>query len=163
MSSSGKNQQLVVVVEDDLPLNQLIYGFLELHGFENVVACYSGEEALKTIPKSGKVIVIQDFDLPGINGIDVLQQVKAYNQSADFIFLSGQGSIDVAVEALKNGAFDYIVKDTFAKENVLLKINFLTRIRNLEKTRQRRKLIIGISFMLITLSWLLFFWLLINS
>jgi DNA-binding NtrC family response regulator len=135
-------KQLIYVVDDDVPLNNLLCAFLKKHGFINVKEFYTGEELLNEMSAHANPIIIQDFDLPDMTGIDILKKVKSENSAAEFIFLSGQSTIEVAVEAIRFGAFDYIIKDNFAKENVLNKINNVLKIKNLLKTR--RNLIYGL-------------------
>jgi len=131
----NKNQ-LIYVVDDDVPLNNLLCAFLKKQGFNNVKDFYTGEELLKEMTAHSNPIIIQDFDLPDMTGIDILKKVKNENLTAEFIFLSGQSTIEIAVEAIKFGAFDYIIKDNFAKENVLNKINNVLKIKSLLKTRR---------------------------
>jgi DNA-binding NtrC family response regulator len=149
----NKNQ-LIYVVDDDVPLNNLLCSFLKKHGFNNVKGCFTGEELLQELSVNSNPIIIQDFDLPDMNGLDILKKVRNESPAIEFIFLSGQNTIDVAVQAIKYGAFDYIIKDNFAKENVLNKINNVLKINGLLK--ERRKYIYGIiGFVLMLLAALL--------
>ena len=130
-----KKKIKIFVVEDDPPLNSLICKFMKVHEFSDVTGFHSVEEMLPNLPKKKEVIIIQDYELPGLNGLDCIKMVKSKQKNVEFIFLSGQNSIQVALEAIKQGAFDYIQKDSFAKENVAIKIKNLLRIKKLEKTR----------------------------
>jgi DNA-binding NtrC family response regulator len=143
----------ILVVDDDKSLNLMICKFLEKQGFKSIHPFYTGEELLENISKFKSPIIIQDFELPGINGVEVLQKVKSINSKAEFIFLSGQSSIDVAVDAIRFGAFDYIIKDSFAKENVTTKIRNLIRINKLSKDRYLMKIILLIFLGLLFFSW----------
>ena len=89
-----------------------------------------------------------------MNGLETLQKVKSSHSNTDFIFLSGQRSIDVAIEAMKNGSFDYIVKDNFAKENVVTRIKNLIKVQQLYRQRDRFKLLMIVSIVLLGLSWI---------
>ena len=150
-----KNRSVeILVVDDDKSLNMMICKFLEKQGFQNVHAFYTGEDLISSIEKFKAPIVIQDFELPGINGVEVLQKVKSLNPKAEFIFLSGQSSIDVAVDAIKYGAFDYIIKDSFAKENVTTKIRNLQKIKTLLSERSSFKLILLFFLVLLFVSWI---------
>lgn len=144
----------ILVVDDDRALNAMICKYLEKQGFQNINPFYTGEALLESINKYKSPIVIQDFELPGINGVEVLQKVKSVNPNAEFIFLSGQSSIDVAVDSIKFGAFDYIIKDSFAKENVITKINNLLRINQLVKTKKAFRIALIIIAGLLFFSWL---------
>jgi FixJ family two-component response regulator len=148
-------KQLIIVVDDDKSFNVMIKKHLESKGFSNVQGFLSGKELFENIQTGDKPIIIQDFDLPGLNGLEILRKVKADFPNTEFIFLSGQSRIEVAVDAIKLGAFDYIVKDNFARENTYNKILNLMRIKGLEFQSKAYK--IGwISFaVLFTLSWIL--------
>lgn len=152
----GKSKQpKIYIVEDDAPMNELLCQFLEMQGYKDVKGFFSGEEMLNELSIKEETIIIQDFDLPGINGLDVLSKVIPAFPKAEFIFLSGQSNIETAVEAIKGGAFDYIVKDKFAKENVQTKISNLLKIKSLyqQKTRLKKAFV---SLALITfISWMI--------
>lgn len=144
----------ILVVDDDVPLNAMICKYLEKQGFINIKGYYSGEELLDDITKVKYPIIIQDYDLPGINGVEILKKVKSTNPEAEFIFLSGQSSIEVAVDAVKYGAFDYIIKDNFAKENVITKIRNLIKIKQLINDKSIFKISFFVIVFLLTISWM---------
>jgi DNA-binding NtrC family response regulator len=147
-------KQRILVVDDDQPLNVMICKYLEKQGFVNVKGFYSGEELFDAIGKEISPIIIQDYELPGLNGVEILKKVKLENPNAEFIFLSGQSSIDIAVESIKNGAFDYIIKDNFAKENVSTKIRNLLKIKQLTSERKFYRLIVIVIMGLFLISWI---------
>lgn len=146
----------ILVVDDDQPLNAMICKFLEKQGLTNVKAFYTGEELLNNIKKYDSPIIIQDYELPGINGVEILKKVKSIKPNAEFIFLSGQSSIDVAIDSIKLGAFDYIIKDNFAKENVMTKIRNLIKIKQLLRERSIFKVVISAFLLLLLISWIYF-------
>ena len=133
----------------------MICKFLQKEGFVNVQGCFTGEELFEKIQKESAPIIIQDFDLPGLNGLDILKKVKHEVPKAEFIFLSGQSRIEVAVEAIKNGAFDYVIKDTFAKENVLNKIRNLLRIKKLLFDRKIFVISMVLFVLLLLITWII--------
>ena len=150
-----KKNQTIYIVEDDPPVNSMISLFLEKQGFTRVEGFFSSEEMLSELSRKKPDIIIQDYDLPGMNGLDTIREVKSQHPNIEFIFLSGQRSIDIAIEAIKNGAFDYIVKDSFAKENVVTKINNLLKIQSLQKDKQRFKTSLIIFSVLLFISWII--------
>lgn len=150
-----KKNQIIYIVEDDPPVNSMLCMFLEKQGFTNVSAFFSSEEMLEILEKKCPDIIIQDYDLPGMNGLDTLRSIKSSFPGIEFIFLSGQRSIEIAIEAIKSGAFDYIVKDSFAKENVVTKINNLLKIKSLQKDRQRFKISLLVFSILLFISWII--------
>jgi DNA-binding NtrC family response regulator len=150
-------KQRILVVDDDQPLNVMICKYLEKQGFVNVKGYYSGEELFEAIGKEKSPVIIQDYELPGINGVDILKKVKSKNPLAEFIFLSGQSSIEIAVDAIKNGAFDYIVKDNFAKENVATKIRNLLKIKRLTREKQLFSYGLVVFIFLFVITWFYIF------
>lgn len=134
----NKQNPLIFVVEDNQMYNKLVVSYLKTNKFTNVESYLSGEEALKNIDKNPD-IVIQDYLLDGITGIEVLIKAKKTNPGIEFIFLSGQDSIDVAINSMKYGAYDYIVKDQMALQKLVNKIHKITTISELVKSNQRYK------------------------
>ena len=95
-----------------------------------------------------------------MNGIEVLKRVKKVKPHTEFIFLSGQDSMDVAINTMKYGAFDYIVKDQMTLEKMVNKINQIMSVTTLKKSKKQYKLGIVLFFIvlfLIVLFIILFF------
>ena len=129
---------LIFIVEDNIVYNKLILNHLRTHKFLRIESFLSGEECLKNIYRKPDLI-IQDYILEGINGIDVLIATKKKYPSIDFIFLSGQDSIEIAINTIKFGAYDYIVKDQSALIKLSDKINKVLTRRELLKSNKRFK------------------------
>lgn len=147
---------VLFIVEDDETFNKMLSSyFTSKHKWE-VHSFLTGEESLKELYLK-PVVWIQDFELPGINGIQVMKKVKKELPQTEFIFLSGQGSIQVAVETLKEGAFDYVIKDSSAKENALNKVDQVMYIKKLETNRKSIKAGFFIVSVCYILSWLIYF------
>jgi DNA-binding NtrC family response regulator len=125
---------LIFVVEDNKVYNKLITEFLSKHQYTNVKPMFSGEECVKAI-KGGEVpeIIIQDYFLEKMNGVDVLRQVKKISSVPEFIFLTSHEEMEVAVNTIKFGAYDYILKDKMAPEKVMDRIRKITRLKHLER------------------------------
>lgn len=130
---------VIFVVEDDAAFNKLISSHIKMQGKYEVYSYLSGEECLEKIHKNPDVILM-DYELPFRDGIETMSVIKKKSPNTIFIFLSGQTNVKIAVEAFKEGAFDYIVKDTHAKENALNKINHALTIKNLEKDKRHSQL-----------------------
>jgi DNA-binding NtrC family response regulator len=75
----------------------------------------------------------------GMNGIDVLKKAKELGNEVEFIFLSGQDNIDIAINTMKYGAYDYIVKDQMALKKMVNKINKIQSVNKLVKSNKRYK------------------------
>lgn len=74
------------------------------------VAVHNGRQALRQIALNSYDVVLLDIKLPDMDGIDVLRQLKEKSPRVQVIMLSGHASVDIALEALKHGAYDYIFK-----------------------------------------------------
>ena len=99
---------LLVVDDEELTLRTLSRG-LRQEGFD-VFTAPSGEEALEFIAHEKPDITLLDIVLPGIDGVEVLRQIKQSNPAAIVIMMSAYHLVDRAVEAMKLGAYDYLVK-----------------------------------------------------
>jgi len=102
-----KNRILLVEDDDSLRLTQAMY--LEREGFE-VTAVGSGGEALRRIANNQYHAVVTDLRLDEVDGLEVLAAVKEKSPETEVILLTGFGSVDTAVEAMKAGAYDYLTK-----------------------------------------------------
>ncbi len=140
---------LIFIVEDNSIYNTLIVNYLHNHKLLHTESFISGEECLKNIHRKPD-IVIQDFVLDGINGIDVLMATKKRYPDTQFIFLSGQDSIEVAIKCMKLGAFDYIVKDQHALAKLTEKINKI--LVQHERIKNNKKFKLGITIFIIALA-----------
>ena len=129
---------LIFVVEDNQMYNKLVVSYLKTNKLTNVESYLSGEDALSNMSKNPDII-IQDYLLEGMTGIEVLIKAKKTNPNVEFIFLSGQDSIDSAINSMKYGAYDYIVKDQMALQKMVNKINKINSVTELVKSNKRYK------------------------
>jgi DNA-binding NtrC family response regulator len=102
-----ENSILLVEDDDSLRVTQAMY--LEREGFE-VTAVGSGGEALRRIASTQYHAVVTDLRLDEVDGLQVLAAVKEKSPETEVILLTGFGSVDTAVEAMKAGAYDYLTK-----------------------------------------------------
>lgn len=130
---------LIFVVEDNQMYNKLVVSYLKTNKFTNVESYLTGEDALNNMHKNPEII-IQDYLLEGMTGIEVLIKAKKTNPNVEFIFLSGQDSIDIAINSMKYGAYDYIVKDQMALQKLVNKINKITSVTELVKSNKRYRI-----------------------
>ncbi|WP_233562019.1 sigma-54-dependent transcriptional regulator, partial [Sorangium cellulosum] len=108
----------VLVVDDEENLRLVVRTFLKRDGYE-VEAVSSGEEALAMVETFGPDVILTDVRMPRMGGLDLLATLKAKGNEATVIVMSAYGNIDLAIEAMKAGAYDYIQKP-FKAEEVLL-------------------------------------------
>lgn len=97
-----------VLIEDDAVLNRTLKRVIEKH--YNVMAFTAPVSAVEYIAQSGADVVVSDIRMPDMSGFDVLERLKTLSPDTAVILMTGQGSIDESVRAIKSGAFDYIPK-----------------------------------------------------
>jgi serine phosphatase RsbU (regulator of sigma subunit) len=108
MAESMSGSASVLVIDDDKQVSDLIRNMLKNR--YHVVCHPSAEEALKVEEMASLDVVITDINLPGINGIEMLKRVQGVDSGIPVILVTGFGDVDVAISALKSGAFDFILK-----------------------------------------------------
>jgi DNA-binding NtrC family response regulator len=120
---------LIFIVEDNSIYNKIIASHLRSKKFQRIESYLSGEECLKNLYKKPD-IVIQDYLLDGISGIEVLRTAKKKLPGTEFIFLSGQDDLIIAVNSIKYGAIDYIVKNQFALNKLMDNIDKIIKMQS---------------------------------
>ena len=108
----------VLGVDDEESLRRVVRSFLKRDGYE-VETASSGEEALGLVESFGPDVILTDVRMPKMGGLDLLATLKAKGNDATVIVMSAYGNVDLAIEAMKAGAYDYIQKP-FKAEEVLL-------------------------------------------
>jgi DNA-binding NtrC family response regulator len=129
---------LIFIVEDNPVYNKLVVSYLHSKKFNRIESFLNGEECLKRINEKPDII-IQDYLLEGIDGLEVMKATKKVHPHTEFIILSGQDSIEVAINTLKYGAYDYIVKDQMALTKMVDKISKIVATQNLIRNNRRFK------------------------
>jgi len=100
----------VLIVDDEESIRSSLQGVLEDEGFNTILAA-TGEEALKILAGKEEVdIILLDVWLPGRDGLDVLKDIKRDDPGLPVIIMTGHGSIETAVRAIKSGAMDFVEK-----------------------------------------------------
>ncbi len=99
----------ILIVDDEKDFVEMFSMRLERRG-EKVTAAYSGQEALDLLDKTLIDVVILDIRMPGMDGIETLKEIKTRHPLVEVILLTGHGSTETAVEGMKSGAFDYLMK-----------------------------------------------------
>ncbi len=105
----------VLVVDDEAVIRQGVCRVLEGRGYQ-AEASESGYEAIERLQKVPFSIVITDLKMPGMDGIEVLKAIKILQPEVPVIIITGYSTVDTAVDAMKNGAFDYISKPFTPKQ-----------------------------------------------
>ena len=121
----------VLLVDDEEKFLDVLSQRLGTRGLDAVTAT-SGEEALVKIKNKNFDAIILDITMPGIGGIETLKRIRKENPELQIIMLTGRGSVDKAVEAMKEGAIDFLEKPADI-EKLLEKI---------EMARQKKSLLV---------------------
>jgi two-component system, NtrC family, response regulator AtoC len=108
----------VLVVDDEENLRVVLRTLLRRHGYE-VETASSGEEALGMVDSFGPDVVLTDVRMPKMGGLDLLSTLKAKGNDATVIVMSAYGNMDLALDAMKAGAYDYVQKP-FKPDEVVL-------------------------------------------
>ena len=99
----------VLVVDDEANVLAAFERLLSVQGYA-IVAARSGEAALALLDRERADVVVLDVCMPGMNGLDLLARIKELHPRLPVIVMTGQGTMDTAIEATKRGAFDYQLK-----------------------------------------------------
>jgi two-component system response regulator PilR (NtrC family) len=135
MSGSAK----ILVVDDERSIRELLEIFLKKEGFE-VKSAQNVAEAMDLIKTTEFDLIISDIRMPDMSGIDLLRHVRTNNFSGQFILLTAFASAEAAIQALKMGAFDYILKtDNFIEELRVVVLHALENRRLREENTYLRR------------------------
>lgn len=120
----------ILIVEDDPIMRLGMSHFLKSQGY-SVFQATDGAEALRSVEKQRFDLVITDLRLPEYDGIEVLKKAKSISRDIGVIIITAYAEIKSAVQAIKEGAFDYLAKP-FSNEELLIAIERFFKFQNLE-------------------------------
>ena len=132
----------VLFVEDEPKYREMMRRELSLLG-HTVVGAESGEQALEELSQRDFDVAVLDLRLPGINGIETLQRIKQEEYHVEVILLTGEATVETAVEAMKLGAYDYISKPCRLRELEALLLKAYERKRLTRENVSLKRLING--------------------
>lgn len=99
----------ILLIDDEATILRVLSMSLRSDGYE-VLTASSGEEGIAAFRKHSPQVVLTDIKMPGMDGLEVLKHIKQINPDAEVVIITGHGDIDSAIEALRNGASDFINK-----------------------------------------------------
>lgn len=121
---SNIHKPLIFIVDDD-PLYHEVYSYnLKRENYQNIMYFKSGEECLEKLELNPDIIIL-DYEMKGINGLQTLQKIKEYNPDIKVIMCSGQDDLEIAVNSVKFGAINYIRKNEFTYNKIKFMMNKL--------------------------------------
>lgn len=120
----------LLVVEDERALCESIAKGLRLDGYE-IDTVFDGEEAMGIISTDSYDLIILDLNLPGMDGLDILKNMRASDNETNVLILSARGGLNDKIEGLDSGANDYLCKP-FHFEELEARVRSLTRRRTVQ-------------------------------
>ena len=129
----------ILVVDDERSIRELLQIFLKKEGF-TVTASTNAQSALELTRSTEYDLIISDIKMPEMTGIDLLRAVRAQGFTGQFILLTAFATAETAIQALKMGAYDYIIKtENFIEELKLVVIAALENRRLREENTYLRR------------------------
>ncbi len=110
----------ILLVDDNEDIIAVLSDYLTSRGY-NIEVAFDGEEALKKYKKGKFDLLISDVVMPNMNGIELMQHIYKIDEEIIIVMISGYPNVNKAVEAMKAGAYDYIIKP-FELEDVHIRI-----------------------------------------
>jgi DNA-binding NtrC family response regulator len=107
----------VLLVDDEEEFVETLAERLEVRGFD-VTKALSGAEALERIQEREIDLVVLDVQMPGLDGVEALRQIKQRKPLVEVIMLTGHATVQTAIDGMKLGAFDFLLKPTETEELV---------------------------------------------
>lgn len=137
--AKAKSSYKIFVVEDDTWYRNFLNYTLQLNPDYEVQTFENGKDCLDNLHQKPDLITV-DYSLPGMNGVELIKKIKDLDESIQLIVISGQEDVGTAVELLKLGVFDYIIKNEDTKprllnsvQNGLINVTLKTEITELRE------------------------------
>ncbi|MGA1797051.1 MAG: sigma-54-dependent transcriptional regulator [bacterium] len=113
--------RVVVVVDDERNQREMLVGFLAKKGYQSL-GCETGREAIAIVQEHPVDVVLTDYQMPGMTGLELLRRIRQINPEILVIVFTAYGTIEMAVQAMKDGAYHYLTKPVDLDElTVILK------------------------------------------
>ncbi len=131
-----KTPSYILIVDDEEDFVEMLSLRLQETG-ENTVSAFNGTECLEVLEKQEIDVIILDIKMPGMDGIETLREVKKRYPLVEVILLTGHGTIESAVQGMKLGAFDFLLKPADFNE-LTDKMNHARQRKNDQMERIRK-------------------------
>ncbi len=135
MVDETRPKERILVIDDELGLREGCRRALRRHGFQVEVAA-TGAEGLAYIRQDHFALVLLDVMMPDVSGLELLQTIREHDPDIMCIIITGYATVELAVEAMKRGAYDFIAKP-FSDDNLLLAVEKGLERRRLEQEARR--------------------------
>jgi DNA-binding response OmpR family regulator len=110
MAAEINKDDKILIVDDDKTVRDFLQRYLVQKGFTQVFSVGSGEEAINITQEQDIKLAFLDVKMPGLNGIEVLRRLKKIRKDLGVIMITGFPEEEITKEAIKEGAYDYIIK-----------------------------------------------------
>jgi len=138
-------RKLVMIVDDEPDMLSMLRLVIEKKCACDVISASSGLDALEKLGKCQPDVILSDIKMPDLDGLELLKKIREHDQKISFVIMTGYGTIDMAVQALKDGAYDFLQKP-FDKDNIVRVIrNGLERTALLRANYQLREKLIDLA------------------
>lgn len=160
------DKRYVFLVDDEPIQNEMLKDYLNERFLYDIMTFESGEDMLKNMHLNPEIVVL-DYHLSAHipnakNGVEILKTVKEQYPTVQVIMLSGQDKINVAVDSMKYGAYDYVIKGETAfsrMENILNNVSELHKVKTINSAYKKTITFLSVSIVLIiVLSIVLYFY-----
>lgn len=131
-------KRTILVIEDEAPQLRTLTGFLKKMGFA-IIWSMSGVEGLRKAREQPIDLVLTDYKMPGKNGLEVLREIKTINPEIAVILITAHGTEEIAVQAMKEGALDYLTKPIDLDELEIVVRKALEQKQLISENRQLRQ------------------------
>ncbi len=137
----------MLVIDDEAGIRSSLKGILEDEGYQ-IKTAGTGEDALHLLRTNNFDLILLDIWLPEMNGIELLKEIKKMDENAQVVMISGHGTIETAVRAIKLGAYDFLEKP-LSLEKVVLAVKNALKHKKLEEENIQLKEKMGVKFRLV--------------
>jgi len=128
----------ILVIDDERPIRRTLCEILEFEKFE-VDQAENGEDGLKMAQENEYDVILCDIKMPKMDGMEVLEKIKELDYDSTIVMISGHGTIDTAVDALKKGAFDYLPKPPDLNRLLVTVRNAMNKKELVQETKVLKK------------------------
>lgn len=135
-----KNLPKIFIVEDDVFYAKLLQKEITKNRLGSVETYHTGEEFVDNLYKNPDVVLL-DYDLGSMTGVEVLKKIKSMSPNIQVIFLSAQEKMHVAITSLKFGAFDYVEKNKTSLNRVKALIRRIGKFNQIAEEKKQFKLV----------------------
>src|SRR5215467_628075 len=134
----GANFLNLLIVDDERAIREACRDVAQVLGF-NTITADSAEHAYRILDTQGVDVLLLDLKLPGAGGLEALHQIKTRKPDAIVIVVTGYGTVQSAVQAMKNGAYDYVTKPFSMDELRVLLDRLVSHLKLKSENRMLRE------------------------